>query len=55
MMQGWETHGWGMGGGFGWGGGFVMVIVAVVVILGIVFVARWAMEQGGRGRKPPAG
>jgi uncharacterized membrane protein len=48
-----------MGDGFGWGGGFVgmffMVVVSVVVIAGIIFFARWAMEQGGRGRKPPAG
>ncbi len=44
-------QGWGMGGGFGWGGGFVVVIVSAVVIVGIVFFARWAMEQGGRGRK----
>lgn len=58
MMQGWGMEGWGMSGGFGWGGGFgmfSMIIVSALVIMGIVFFARWAMEQGGRGRKPPAG
>lgn len=53
MMQG-----WGISGGFGWGGGFgmfSMIIVSALAIVGIVFLARWAMEQGGQGRKPPAG
>jgi uncharacterized membrane protein len=48
-----------MGGGFGWGGGFVgmlfMGLFAVLAIVGIVLVARWALEQRGSARKPPAG
>ena len=56
MMQGWGMEGWGMGGGFGWGGGFGMfLIISALAIVGIVFLARWAMEQGGQRRKPPAG
>jgi hypothetical protein len=58
MMPGWGLEGWGMGGGLGWGGGFgifSMIIVSALVIIGIVFFARWAKEQGGSGRKPPAG
>jgi hypothetical protein len=58
MMQGWGMEGWGMGGGFGWGGGFgmfSMIIVSALAIVGIVFLARWAMAQGGQGRKPPSG
>jgi hypothetical protein len=32
-----------------------MGLVAVLAIVGIVFVARWAWEQGGSVRKPPVG
>jgi len=59
MMQGWGMQGWGMGGGFGWGGGFggmlFMGLFSVLAIVGIVLVVRWALEQGGSARKPPAG
>jgi putative membrane protein len=59
MMQGWGMQGWGMDGGFGWGGGFggmvFMGLFAVLAIVGLVFVVRWALEQGGSARKPPAG
>jgi hypothetical protein len=48
-----------MGGGFGWGGGFggmlFMGLFSVLAIVGIVLVVRWALEQGGSARKPPAG
>jgi len=33
----------------------LMGLVSVLVIVGIVVVARWALEQGGSARKPPAG
>jgi hypothetical protein len=48
-----------MGGGFGWGGGFggmlFMGLVLVLAIVGIVFVVRWALGQGGTAHKPPLG
>lgn len=53
MMQGWGMQGWGMGGGFG--GMLFMGLVSVLAIVGIVFVVRWALEQGGSARKPPTG
>lgn len=59
MMEGWGMQGWGMGGGFGWCGGFggmlFMGLLSVLAIVGIVLGVRWALEQGGSARKPPAG